>query len=195
VLLVSDRGIEKAGLLARAKDALGSLLQATFVDVPQDSGLETVDTAALARRLQRRGRVVVFTNGCFDLLHAGHVGLLETARDHGDFLIVGVNSDRSVRRLKGPGRPVVPLRERMEVLAALRAVDGVVPFAEATPARLIDRIRPDVLVKGADYRKKPIVGRGTVEALGGRVVTVPLRRGRSTSDLIRRALRTAPRRG
>jgi D-beta-D-heptose 7-phosphate kinase/D-beta-D-heptose 1-phosphate adenosyltransferase len=147
--------------------------------------------ATLARRLQRRGQIVVFTNGCFDLLHAGHAGLLEKARAHGDFLMVGVNSDRSVRRLKGAGRPIVPLRERMEVLAALRAVDCVVPFGEATPARLIVRIRPDVLVKGADYRRAEIVGRDTVEAAGGRVVTVPLRRGRSTSDLIRRALRAA----
>ena len=151
--------------------------------------------AMLARRLRRGGRVMVFTNGCFDLLHAGHVGLLEAARAHGDFLVVGVNSDRSVRLLKGRGRPIVPLRERMEVLAALRAVDAVVPFGEATPARLIARLRPHVLVKGADYRTKEIVGRDTVEALGGRVVRVPLRRGRSTTDLIRRALRAAPRRG
>ena len=151
--------------------------------------------AALARRLQGRGRVVVFTNGCFDLLHAGHVELLEKARAHGDFLVVGVNSDRSVRRLKGPGRPIVPLRERTEVLAALRAVDCVVPFGEATPARLIARLRPDVLVKGADYRKREIVGRDTVEAMGGRVVRVHLRRGRSTSGLIRRALLPAVHRG
>jgi len=141
------------------------------------------------RRLQRRGRAVVFTNGCFDLLHAGHVALLETARGLGDFLIVGVNTDRSVRRLKGAGRPIVPLGERMEVLAALRSVDCVVPFGEATPARLIARLRPDVLVKGADYRAKTIVGRDTVEARGGRVVTVRLQRGLSTTGLIRRALR------
>lgn len=151
--------------------------------------------AALASRLRRRGRVVVFTNGCFDLLHAGHVELLERARAQGDFLVVGVNSDPSVRRLKGPGRPIVPLRERMEILAALRAVDCVVPFGEATPARLIARLRPAVLVKGADYRGKEIVGSATVEALGGRVVTVPLRRGRSTSGLIRRVLGPAAPRG
>jgi len=144
--------------------------------------------AFLVRRLQGRGREVVFTNGCFDLLHAGHVALLEKARGLGDFLVVGVNSDRSVRRLKGPGRPITPLRERMEVLASLRAVDRVVPFGEETPARLIALLRPDVLVKGADYRHSEIVGRDTVVAWGGRVVTVPLRRGRSTSDLIRRAL-------
>jgi rfaE bifunctional protein nucleotidyltransferase chain/domain len=147
--------------------------------------------AALVRRVQRRGCRVVFTNGCFDLLHAGHVALLETARGLGDFLVVGVNSDRSVRGLKGAGRPIVPLDERMEVLAALRAVDCVVPFGEPTPARLIRRLSPDVLVKGADYRSKTIVGRDTVESRGGRVVTVPLRRRLSTTDLIRRALRAA----
>ncbi|OLE66539.1 MAG: hypothetical protein AUG09_06935 [Acidobacteria bacterium 13_1_20CM_2_68_7] len=102
---------------------------------------------------------------------------------------MGLNSDRSVRRLKGPGRPIVPLRERAEVLAALRAVDCIVPFGEMTPARLIALLRPDVLVKGADYHRSEIVGRDTVEAGGGRVVTVPLSRGRSTSELIRKALR------
>jgi len=145
--------------------------------------------AVLARRLKKRGRKVVFTNGCFDLLHAGHVELLERARTLGDFLVVGLNSDPSVRRLKGPGRPIVPLRERAEVLAAFRAVDCIVSFGEQTPARLIALLRPDVLVKGSDYRRPEIVGRDTVEAGGGRVVTLPLRRGRSTSDLIRKALR------
>ncbi|MFQ5876747.1 MAG: D-glycero-beta-D-manno-heptose 1-phosphate adenylyltransferase [Acidobacteriota bacterium] len=147
--------------------------------------------AVLVARLKRRGRSVVFTNGCFDLLHAGHLFLLERARSCGDVLVVGVNADRSVRALKGPGRPIVPLAERMEILAALRAVDYVVPFAGATPARLIGRLRPDVLVKGGDYRPAEIAGRETVEASGGRVVTVPLRKGRSTTGLIRRALRAA----
>ncbi len=147
--------------------------------------------AALVRRLQRRGRSVVFTNGCFDLLHAGHIVLLDAARSQGDFLVVGVNADRSVRSLKGAGRPIVSLRERMEVLAALRSVDCVVAFGEPTPARLVSLLRPDVLVKGADYQVADVVGRDTVEAGGGRVVTVPLRRGRSTTDLIRRALRAA----
>jgi len=150
--------------------------------------------ARTVARLRRLRRSIVFTNGCFDLLHVGHVALLEKAAAQGDVLIVGVNSDRSVRRLKGRGRPIVPLKERLEMLAGLRAVDYVVPFAAPTPGRLIDRLRPDVLVKGADYRKSAIVGRATVEAAGGRVVTVPLRRGRSSSDLIRRALRAARRR-
>jgi len=147
--------------------------------------------AALARLQKKRGRAVVFTNGCFDLLHAGHVALLEAARRQGDFLVVGVNTDASVRRLKGAGRPIVPLKERMEVLSALRSVDCIVPFAEPTPARLIIRLRPDVLVKGSDYRVPEIVGHDAVLSRGGRVVTVPLRRGRSTTNLIRRALRAA----
>jgi len=134
---------------------------------------------------------VVFTNGCFDLLHAGHVALLQKARGLGDLLVVGVNADRSVRRLKGPGRPIVPLAERLEVLAALRAVDYVVPFSADTPARLIAMLRPEVLVKGGDYRRSEVVGAATVEGLGGRVVTLPLRKGRSTTALIRRARRAA----
>jgi len=144
--------------------------------------------AALFARLRRSGVRLVFTNGCFDLLHVGHITLLEKARDLGDALVVGVNSDRSVRRLKGQGRPIVPLHERMEMLAGLKSVDYVVPFAEDTPARIIAEVRPSVLVKGGDYRTAEIVGRATVEAGGGRVVRVRLRRGRSTSDLIARAL-------
>jgi D-beta-D-heptose 7-phosphate kinase/D-beta-D-heptose 1-phosphate adenosyltransferase len=153
--------------------------------------LGAAGAGALCRRLRRLGRQVVFTNGCFDLLHVGHVSLLEKARALGDVLFVGVNTDRSVRLLKGAGRPIVPLAERMEILAGLEAVDFVVPFPERTPARLIGALQPDVLVKGDDYRPSEIVGRREVEAAGGRVVRVPLRRGRSTSGLIRRALRAA----
>ena len=157
--------------------------------LPADAIILAARRAASALRLRRRGRTVVFTNGCFDLLHAGHLALLERARSLGDVLVVGVNSDRSVRLLKGAGRPLVPLAERMEMLAGLRVVDYVVPFDAATPARLVALLRPDVLVKGGDYRRSEIVGRRTVEAYGGRVVTVPLRRSRSTTDLIRRACR------
>ena len=145
--------------------------------------------ARLFARLRRRGARIVFTNGVFDLLHAGHVRLLVAARALGDRLVVGVNSDASVRRLKGRGRPIIPLAERMEMLAGLKPVDYVVPFAEATPARIIEAVLPAVLVKGSDYRKAEIVGRSTVEAGGGRVVRVPLRAGRSTSSLIERARR------
>ncbi len=130
---------------------------------------------------------VVFTNGVFDLLHVGHVALLEAARDQGSALVVGVNSDASVRRLgKGPERPLVAEVQRTRILAALAAVDCVVPFDEDTPLELIRALRPDVLVKGADYARDEIVGAAEVESWGGRVVRVPLVEGRSTSDLVRR---------
>ena len=130
---------------------------------------------------------MVFTNGVFDLLHAGRIALLEAARAAGDALAVGVNSDASVRRLgKGPDRPVVPEAERARVLAALAAVDCVVLFDEETPLALIHRIHPDVLVKGADYTREEIVGAAEVEGWGGRVVRVPLVEGKSTTDLVRK---------
>jgi D-beta-D-heptose 7-phosphate kinase/D-beta-D-heptose 1-phosphate adenosyltransferase len=130
---------------------------------------------------------VVFTNGVFDLLHAGHVALLEAARAAGDALVVGVNSDASVRRLgKGADRPLVAEGERARLLAALAAVDCVVLFDADTPLALIERLRPDVLVKGADYPREAIVGAAEVEAWGGRVVRVPLVAGRSTTDLVRK---------
>ena len=145
------------------------------------------DIARVASGLRRRGARVVFTNGVFDLLHVGHLDLLEKARALGDALVVGVNSDASVRRLKGSNRPIVPLRERMEMLAGLKPVDYVVAFGEETPARVIAAIRPAVLVKGADYRADRIVGADTVRAAGGRVVRVPLKPGRSTTSIVRRA--------
>ena len=147
--------------------------------------------AALARRLtalRRRGLTVVFTNGCFDLLHAGHVRYLERARRLGDVLVVGVNSDASVRRLKGSGRPILPLAERLTVLAGLAAVDYVVPFAGDTPAGLIRALGPDVLVKGADWPLARIVGERDVRAHGGVVRRIPLQSGCSTSRIIRRIL-------
>jgi rfaE bifunctional protein nucleotidyltransferase chain/domain len=130
---------------------------------------------------------VVFTNGVFDLLHVGHVTVLEAARAEGGALVVGVNSDDSVRRLaKGDDRPLVPGAERARVLAALACVDCVVPFEEATPLELIRALRPDVLVKGADYALEEIVGAADVTGWGGRVVRIPLVAGKSTTDLVRR---------
>jgi len=131
----------------------------------------------------------VFTNGCFDLLHVGHVSLLEQARQMGDRLIVAVNSDRSVRRLKGGGRPLVPERERSQVLAALSAVDAVVVFDETTPLRLIEALRPDVLVKGGDYTRRDVVGATEVQSWGGRLELVPVVVGHSTTALIEGTLR------
>jgi D-beta-D-heptose 7-phosphate kinase/D-beta-D-heptose 1-phosphate adenosyltransferase len=145
--------------------------------------------AAVAWRGAQRGRVV-FTNGVFDVLHAGHVALLEAARGEGDALVVGVNSDASARRLgKGPDRPLVAEGERVRVLAALAAVDCVVLFDEDTPLALIGRLRPDVLVKGADYAREAIVGADEVEGWGGRVVRVPLVEGKSTTDFLRKMRR------
>ena len=139
----------------------------------------------LAGRGRRGPRRVVFTNGCFDLLHPGHIPPLEAARSFGDLLVVGVNSDRSVRSLKGLDRPLVPETERAEVLAALAAVDFVVIFDEDTPREIIARLLPDVLVKGSDWGANEVVGRAEVEAAGGRVVSIPLEPGYSTSDILK----------
>jgi len=135
---------------------------------------------------KRNGRKVVFTNGCFDLLHPGHIQSLEQARALGDLLIVGLNSDASVRKLKGPGRPVLPERERAEILGALESVDAVVIFDDLTPREVIARLLPDVLVKGGDWAGDQIVGREEVEAAGGRVVSVPVKPGYSTTEILRR---------
>jgi len=135
---------------------------------------------------RRAGRRIVFTNGCFDVLHAGHVDLLRRARGFGDLLVVGMNDDASVRRLKGEGRPVNPLPARATVLGGLAAVDYVVAFGEDTPLEIIRRVRPDVLVKGEDWRDKGVVGREFVEARGGRVELVPLLAGHSTTATLRR---------
>ena len=135
-------------------------------------------------REKRNGRRVVFTNGCFDLLHPGHIETLEKARNLGDALVVGVNSDRSVREMKGAGRPIVPERERAEVLAALECVDAVLIFDEPTPQEIVAALLPDVLVKGGDWASDQIIGRGEVEAAGGRVVSVPVVAGYSTSAMV-----------
>jgi len=142
-------------------------------------------------RDKRNGRRVVFTNGCFDLLHPGHIRSLEQARELGDALIIGLNSDASVRELKGEGRPVMAERERAEILAALECVDAVVIFDELTPREVIARLLPDVLVKGADWPGDQIVGREEVEAAGGRVVSIPVVLGYSTSDILRKIRKDA----
>jgi D-beta-D-heptose 7-phosphate kinase/D-beta-D-heptose 1-phosphate adenosyltransferase len=145
-------------------------------------------------RARARGQTLVLTNGCFDRLHAGHRHCLQAARQEGDRLIVAVNGDASVRRLKGADRPDQPLAERMAVLAGLECVDWVVPFDEPTPLRLIGALRPDVLVKGGDYRADAIVGAALVSARGGRVVIVDTLPGWSTTALLqaRRAAETPP---
>jgi D-beta-D-heptose 7-phosphate kinase/D-beta-D-heptose 1-phosphate adenosyltransferase len=140
-------------------------------------------------KLEGDGKRVVFTNGCFDLLHVGHLRYLEEARSLGDILVVGVNSDRSVQGLKGPRRPILPLAERMEILSGLECVDYVTFFEEPTPLELITLLKPRVLVKGGDWSKETIVGREVVEGLGGEVVVLPFSEGNSTSNLIEAILK------
>jgi D-beta-D-heptose 7-phosphate kinase/D-beta-D-heptose 1-phosphate adenosyltransferase len=142
--------------------------------------------ARLAQRFRRAGKRLVFTNGCFDLLHAGHVTYLEKAKRLGDILIVGLNADRSVRRIKGPDRPINSEKDRLKILAALETVDYVTLFSEETPLKLICEVRPHVLVKGADWKAKDIVGAQEVKSWRGKVVRVSLVRGRSTSALVRK---------
>lgn len=141
------------------------------------------------RAAQRRGDRVVFTNGCFDLLHVGHLRSLEKARSLGDRLVVAVNGDAGVRRLKGPGRPLLPARQRAELLAGFACVDWVVVFGESTPLRAIRALRPDVLAKGGDWALDAIVGRAEVESWGGRVVRLREVPGIRTSAIIDRARR------
>ena len=152
------------------------------------------EAVAFAERQRGSGQKVVFTNGVFDLLHPGHVRYLQAARALGGALVVGVNSDASVRRNKGPGRPINPEGERAEVLAALACVDAVVIFDEDTPAEIIRAIRPDILVKGADWPADQIVGRDTVEEGGGRVVLMQVEQGYSTSSIIERIRQSGARR-
>ena len=139
--------------------------------------------------LRRGGQKLVFTNGCFDLIHPGHVRYLADARSLGDALVVALNSDRSVRLLKGEGRPILNEQERAEVVAALEAVDYVIIFDEETPLRLITELLPDVLVKGGDWSLDEIVGRKEVEAAGGKVLSLPFVVGSSTTDIIERIKR------
>jgi len=148
-----------------------------------------VDRASIVLRAaeaRRAGKRIVFTNGCFDLLHVGHVRYLAAARNAGDLLVVAINDDASVRRLKGPERPLVTAAARAEVLAALAAVDYVTIFGEDTPAEVIDALVPNVLVKGADWAPDQVVGREVVEAHGGRVLLIPVVEGFSTTALVDR---------
>jgi D-glycero-beta-D-manno-heptose 1-phosphate adenylyltransferase len=142
------------------------------------------EIVAAASRLRAEGKTIVFTNGVFDLLHPGHVRYLQQARSLGGALLVGVNSDRSVRANKGSSRPITPELERAEILAALSCVDAVAIFDEATPHAIISLVQPDILVKGADWAENAIVGRDVVEARGGRVVRVAIEPGYSTTAIV-----------
>ena len=152
--------------------------------------VDAADLERFVREVRAQGKRIVFTNGVFDILHPGHVRYLQAARGHGDLLIVGLNSDASVRRNKGPQRPINPEQERAEVLAALACVDAVSIFDDETPADIIRRVQPDILVKGADWPADQIVGRDTVEARGGKVILEPVEQGHSTSSIIDKARRS-----
>jgi len=145
---------------------------------------EKEDLRRAVEDFKREGKRIVFTNGCFDLLHVGHIRYLEKAKTLGDILVVGVNSDRSVKELKGPLRPLLPQEERMEILSGLGCVDYVTLFDEPTPLELITALKPHVLVKGGDWSKETIVGRDVVEGAGGEVVVIPFVEGSSTTHLI-----------
>jgi D-beta-D-heptose 7-phosphate kinase/D-beta-D-heptose 1-phosphate adenosyltransferase len=147
------------------------------------------DLQKIIQDLKAKGKRIVFTNGCFDLLHIGHVRYLESAKSLGDILIVGVNSDHSVRSLKGPNRPILPEEERIEVLSSLECVSYVTLFDEPTPLELISSLLPHVLVKGGDWTKEAIVGSEVVEGAGGEVVILPFVEGSSTSQLIETILK------
>ena len=144
------------------------------------------------RRLKQKGKRVVFTNGCFDILHYGHVKYLQDARSKGDYLVVAVNSDSSIKKIKAKNRPVIGQSDRLKTVAALSSVDFVVLFNEDNPLRLIKALKPDILIKGADWSKQKIIGADFVESYGGKVLTVNLVKGRSTSALIKKIVRDFP---
>jgi D-beta-D-heptose 7-phosphate kinase/D-beta-D-heptose 1-phosphate adenosyltransferase len=195
--LAAGVAISKRGTATVSLDELRAAAETHGDLSASDGGATREDAIALREHWRREGLTVGFTNGCFDLIHPGHVAILQGAARHCDRLIVGLNSDASTARLKGPGRPVQDEESRVAVIGAMRSVDLVVVFDEDTPADLIAALSPDVLVKGADYAENEIVGAETVRASGGRVVRVPLVDGQSTSRLIRRgaALSSAPSKG
>ncbi len=144
--------------------------------------------AALMKSLEKKGKSVVFTNGCFDLIHPGHIKLLKQAKKYGDILFLGINSDKSIRKIKGPSRPVMKEKERITVLSAIEYIDFISVFNEPTPIKLIEKIRPGALVKGSDWPKSKIAGKEFVESYGGKVFTIKLKPKISTSSLIKRIL-------
>lgn len=150
---------------------------------------EREDLQRILENLKANGKRIVFTNGCFDLFHIGHLRYLEKAKALGDLLVVGINNDSSVQRLKGPERPILPLAERMEILSGLECVDYVIAFDESTPLELISFLRPTLLVKGGDWTKETTVGREVVEGLGGEVVILPFLEGNSTTNIIQTILK------
>jgi len=148
--------------------------------------VEVIELVDIIKKQRDQGKIVVFTNGCFDLIHTGHTKYLRQARAAGDMLVVAVNSDKSVRQIKGQGRPILPLDERMEILAGFYFIDYVVSFDEPDPYELIKQLKPNRLIKGGDWPMNKIIGRDIVEAEGGIVFTIPQIPGRSTSSIIKK---------
>lgn len=140
--------------------------------------------------LKTKGKKIVFTNGCFDILHYGHIQYLEKAKSKGDILVIAVNSDRSIKNIKGPGRPIIKQADRLKVLAALEAADYVTLFQENTPLKVILALKPDILIKGADWSKNKIIGADYVTKQGGKVYTIKMAKGRSTTNLIKKIAKT-----
>ena len=142
--------------------------------------------AEIVNELKRKGKKVVFTNGCFDILHSGHIKLLKKAKELGDVLILGINKDKSIKKLKGKGRPIMSEKQRIEIISAIEFVDYVVPFGQPTPEKLIKRIKPDIIVKGGDYKKNEVIGKDIVEKYGGKVYIFPLVKNISTTKIIKK---------
>lgn len=151
------------------------------------------DLIKICKRLKQERKTIVFTNGCFDLLHSGHVHLFNEAKKRGDVLIVAVNDDASVQKVKGPARPIFPLQERLEILEAIDVIDYLTFFSQKTPQKIISQLLPDVLVKGGDWKVEEVVGKKEVEDAGGEVVIIPYLEGRSTSDILERIMYAAAR--
>lgn len=148
------------------------------------------DLCKIRSRLRKEGKKVVFTNGCFDLLHSGHILLFKKAKELGDILVVGVNDDNSVQKIKGENRPVFPLKERLEILNAIQDVDYLISFSETTPQNIISTLLPDVLVKGGDWKPEQVIGKKEVEKVGGEVKIIPFHPGHSTTQIIYKILRS-----
>jgi len=149
------------------------------------------DLVKIRNQLKHQGKKVVFTNGCFDLLHSGHIHLFREARKKGDVFIVAVNDDSSTRKIKGASRPIFPLKERIEILGAIEDIDYLASFSEETPQKIIARLLPDVLVKGGDWKSEEVVGKREVEDTGGEVEIIPYLEGRSSSDIVKRIVSSA----
>lgn len=149
------------------------------------------DLVEIRNQLKHQDKKVVFTNGCFDLLHSGHIHLFREARKKGDVFIVAVNDDYSIRKIKGASRPIFPLKERVEILAAIEDIDYLTSFSEEIPQKIIARLQPDVLVKGGDWKPEEVVGKREVEDAGGKVEIIPYLEGRSSSDIVKRIVNAA----